>query len=270
MPHDSFAEPTRLAHAARMTTRAAQSWDPEQYQRNAHFVTDLAGPVLDLLGARAGERILDLGCGEGSLAAQLVAIGCDVFAIDASAAQVQACRQRGIACAVGDGERLAFDSEFDAVFSNAALHWMRDADAVIAGVLRALRPGGRFVGEFGGHGCVAAIRAALHAELAARGHDPVALEPWFFPTAEAYAGRLQRAGFTVRHVELTPRPTSLPTGLRGWLDTFTEAFVGSLPAGERSGVLDAVETRLAPILRDGAGVWTADYTRLRFVAAKAA
>lgn len=247
-------------------TRSVQRWDPDQYARNAHFNTELAGPILALLGPKAGERVLDLGCGDGSLTQALVEAGCDVFAIDASPAQVEACRLRGIACSVGDGERLDFAGEFDAVFSNAALHWMRDADAVIAGVFRALRPGGRFVGEFGGHACVAAIRTALHGELAARGLDGAALEPWYFPTAEDHAARLSRGGFTVAHVELTPRPTALPTGLRGWLDTFTEAFVGALPEPEREALLDAVVARLAPILRTPGGTWIADYTRLRFVA----
>jgi len=249
---------------------AAQTWDPEQYARNAHFNTELAGPILSLLGARRGERILDLGCGNGSLTAQLVALDCEVFGVDASAAQIEACRARGLACVVGDGERLGFAAEYDAVFSNAALHWMRDADAVIAGVWRALRPGGRFVGEFGGHGCVAAIRAALHGELAARGFDAPALEPWYFPTAQEYAARLARGGFTVAHAELTPRPTLLPTGMRGWIDTFTESFLRPLAPEQRSAVIDAVIARLQPILCDGAGQWTADYTRLRFVAIRPA
>jgi trans-aconitate methyltransferase len=251
-------------------TRTVQRWDPEQYARNARFNTELAGPIVALLLPRAGERILDLGCGDGSLTAQLIESGCDVFAIDASPAQIAACRARGIACAVGDGEQLAFDGEFDAVFSNAALHWMRDADAVLRGVLRALRPGGRFVGEFGGHACVAAIRTALHAEMAGRGHDPIALEPWFFPTAEHYRARLAEHGFEVVHAELTPRPTALPTGMRGWLETFSEAFVGALEPSARDAVLDAVVARLEPILRSDDGTWFADYTRLRFVAVKPA
>ena len=243
-------------------------WDAETYHRLSDPQFAWGQRVLARLKARAGERILDLGCGSGLLSAELVALGCDVFGIDASAQQIEGCRARGIACAVGDGERLTFEAEFDAVFSNAALHWMRDADAVISGVWRALRPGGRFVGEFGGHGCVAAIRTALHAELAARGFDPVALEPWYFPTAEEYAARLARGGFVVGHAQLTPRPTPLPTGLRGWIDTFTESFLRPLAAEQRQQVIDAVVDRLTPILCDGAGRWTADYTRLRFAATR--
>ena len=142
-------------------TTTNQSWDPDAYARNARFVSDLGAPVVELLAPRAGERILDLGCGDGALTLKLVALGCDVVGVDASAPQVEAARRLGLDARVADGERLAFDAEFDAVFSNAAIHWMKPPDDVIAGVWRALKPGGRFVGEFGGHGCVETIKRAL-------------------------------------------------------------------------------------------------------------
>ena len=131
-----------------------QSWDPDAYARNARFVSDLGAPVVELLAPLAGERILDLGCGDGALTIKLVELECEVVGVDASAPQVEAARRLGLDARVADGARLGFNAEFDAVFSNAAIHWMKPPDDVIASVWRALRPGGRFVGEFGGHGCV--------------------------------------------------------------------------------------------------------------------
>ena len=168
----------------------SQTWDPERYARNARFVSDLGAPVVELLAPRAGERILDLGCGDGVLTAKLASMGCAVIGVDASAAQVDAARKLGVDARVMDGELLSFDTEFAAVFSNAALHWMRNPDMVIAGVRRALRPDGRFVGEFGGHGCVAKIRKALVDALHRRGINGEAASPWFFPTVEDYSRRL--------------------------------------------------------------------------------
>ena len=144
----------------------SQSWDPEGYARNARFVADLGAPVVELLAPQAGERVLDLGCGDGALTAKLAAMGCDVIGVDASAPQIEAARKLNVDARVMDGELLDFDGEFDAVFSNAALHWMRNQpDKVIAGVHRALKPAGRFVAELGGHGCVNKIKTALVAAL---------------------------------------------------------------------------------------------------------
>src|SRR6202162_1152516 len=148
-----------------------QTWDPERYARNARFVAELGAPVAELLAPQAGERILDLGCGDGVLTAKLVAMGCHVIAVDASSAQIAAAQKLGVEARVVDAERLNFEAEFDAVFSNAALHWMRNPDSVIDGVWRALLPGGRFVAEMGGHGCVEKIKSALIRALNGRGID---------------------------------------------------------------------------------------------------
>ena len=245
-----------------------QTWDPDRYARNARFVSDLATPVVELLVPRAGERILDLGCGDGVLTAKLAAMGCSVVGVDSSAAQVEAARKLGLDARVMDGENLSFESEFDVVFSNAALHWMRNPETVIAGVWRALRRKGRFVAEFGGQGCCAMIKSALVAALNRRGMDGEAAVPWYFPTVEEYSALLNKAGFSVDYIALVPRPTPLPGDITGWLETFAESFTARLPPTERPAYVADVRDALRSELCDADGKWTADYVRLRFTATK--
>jgi trans-aconitate methyltransferase len=247
-----------------------QRWNPEQYARNARFVSDLGEPVLELLAPRPGERVLDLGCGDGALTEKIVEAGCLVVAVDASSEQVAAARERGLDARVEDAESLSFSEEFDAVFSNAALHWMVNQDAALAGVCRALKPGGRFVGEFGGAGNVGAIQSALYESLASRGFDPVSFDPWFFPTAELYQDLLVEHGFVVESLELFPRPTLLPGNLDGWLETMAQPFLAAVSADERGAVIVEVRESLRPELYDPERGWIADYVRLRFVAHKRA
>lgn len=244
---------------------AAREWSAACYAANARFVADLASGVVELLAPMAGERILDLGCGDGALTEKLVTAGATVVGVDASADMVAAARGRGLDAHVMDGQALSFAREFDAVFSNAALHWMPDGAAVIAGVARALRPGGRFVGEFGGFGNIAAIVTALTAALTRRGLDPARIRRWY-PSPAHYAAMLEAGGFRVRSIGLIPRPTPLPTGMRGWLATFAEPMLGAYAGLDRAEFLAEVEALLAPALRDEAGNWTADYVRLRFAA----
>ena len=251
-----------------MKAAETQTWDPERYARNARFVADLGAPVVDLLAPQPGERILDLGCGDGVLTEKLVAMGCEVVGVDSSAAQIEAARKRHLDARVMDGERLSFSEEFDAVFSNAALHWMRNPDAVIAGVWRALKQRGRFVGEMGGDRCVLKIRTALAAALNRRGIDGDAAAPWFFPTVEDYSARLRSAGFRINYIALIPRPTPLPGDITGWLETFAESFTSGVAPEERNAYIAEVREALRPQLCDENGVWIADYTRLRFSASK--
>jgi trans-aconitate methyltransferase len=246
-----------------------QSWDPDRYARNARFVSDLGMPVLELLAAQPGERILDLGCGDGALTAKLVAMGCEVVGVDASEAQIRGARAMGLDARVMDGEQLTFSNEFDAVFSNAALHWMRRADDVMAGVRRALRPHGRFVAEMGGHRCVEKIRIALVDALNRRGLDGAGAVPWYFPTVEEYSERLIKGGFTIKYIALIPRPTPLPGDVSGWLETFAENFISKLSPADRPAFVEEVREVLRPQLCDSSGKWTADYTRLRFAAQRA-
>jgi trans-aconitate methyltransferase len=247
---------------------SVQTWDPATYAQNARFVSDLGSAVLALLAARAGERILDLGCGDGVLTKRLVDLGCEVVAVDSSAAQIDAAKQLGLDARLVTAEALSFDGEFDAVFSNAVLHWIKNADPMIAGVHRALKPGGRFVAECGGHGCVDRIRTALVEALDRRGIDGEARVPWYFPTPGDYATRLERAGFRVDSIALIPRPTPLPGDVIGWFETFAHSFLDGLSGASRAEYLQDVRAALEPQLRDGDGTWIADYVRLRFAATK--
>jgi len=245
-----------------------QHWDPEQYGENARFVSEKGMEVVEWLAPKASERILDLGCGDGVLTEALIAMGCEVVGVDASPAMVAAAKARGVDVRLMDGGALVFDNQFDAVFSNAALHWMQRPEAVIAGVWRVLRPGGRFVGECGGHGNVATIVSALEAALARRGLDAAAINPWFFPTAEDYRQRLEACRFSVEGMVVFPRPIPLPGDMAAWLETFAQAFISALPLGERRAFIDKAVESLRPALCNAEGHWTADYVRLRFFARK--
>lgn len=246
-----------------------QTWNPAQYAQNGRFVADLAGGVVALLAPQPGEAILDLGCGDGALTEQLAATGARIIAVDASPEMVRATQARGLDARQARGEDLPFHAEFDAVFSNAVLHWMCDQDAVIAGVFRALRPGGRFVAEMGGHGNVVAIRVALLAVAARHGLDAEAAAYSCFPNADGYRARLEQHGFEVDTMELIPRPTLLPpSGMRGWLTTFRRGLFAQIPEAEREHAIDEAVRLLEPVLLDDQGRWYADYVRLRFSAHK--
>ena len=208
------------------------------------------------------------GCGDGPLTKKLVEFGCEVVGVDASPAMVEAAKALGLDAHVIDGQGLHFEHEFDAVFSNAALHWMKQADAVIAGVWRALKPGGRFVGEFGGDGNTATVLRVLEAALQQRDLDFRTLSPWYFPSVEEYRGKLEAHGFVVNTIALIPRPTPLPGSLIAWLETFAQSFVAPLPVAERSRLLAEVEDHCRSTLCDAEGKWSVDYIRLRFSATK--
>jgi SAM-dependent methyltransferase len=244
------------------------SWDPERYARNARFVSDLGAPLLAILAPKPGEVILDLGCGDGALTERIVLFGCRVVGVDASFAQISAARNRGLEVLVMDGQNLCFRNKFDAVFTNAALHWMKLPAAVVSGVWNALKPGGRFVGEFGGKGNVGKIRSALHAAVRTHGIDAAAIDPWYYPSAEEYSGILRAAGFTIHTAELIPRPTRLPGDISGWLETFAQPFLNAVGERERPAFLREIVQQLGPPLRDSQGNWFADYIRLRFAATK--
>lgn len=247
-----------------MAQKAGQDWSAEGYARHARFVADLGAPVLALLDPRAGERILDLGCGDGALTEEIRDAGAMVVGLDASPDLLDAARARGLEVVEGDAQDLRFEANFDAVFSNAALHWMTRPAAVVEGVTRALKPGGRFVAEMGGFSNVAAISTALRVALCNEGIDGLSVQPWHFPSPPVHRELLERHGFTVDLIELIPRPTPLPTGMEGWIATFGMPFLRHLPVQRRDAAAAHAVEILRPALCDEAGNWIADYVRLRF------
>ena len=242
------------------------SWHPETYAKSARFVADLGEPLLQLLDPQPGDLILDLGCGDGVLTAKIAAAGARVIGADTSRAFLTTASARGLPVVMMNGQQMACKAGFDAVFTNAALHWMKRADLVLQGVASALKPGGRFVGEFGGAGNVASIRAALHAGLRARAIDPWSVDPWYFPAREEYAALLERSGFLVNYIELIPRPTQLIGDILDWLEIFAQPFLNAIEDSVRREYLTEMRRMLAPTLRSAAGGWSADYVRLRFKA----
>lgn len=245
-------------------------WNAERYARNARFVADFGAKLIDWLDPQPQERILDLGCGDGVLSARIAAFGAQVRGLDTSPALVDAARERGVDAVLGDGQAIGETGCYDAVFSNAALHWMgASPQAVLDGVARALVPGGRFVAEMGAQGNIAPIHAALRDECAARGLAVDAIDPWFFPADKDYIKQLEDAGFSIRKKVVFERPTPLPGDIGDWLLTLAGPFVHAFAAGaERDAFIHAVRDRLAPQLCLPDGRWVAPYVRLRFDARK--
>ena len=242
-------------------------WNAEKYTEHASFVAQHGLPVVDLLKPRAAEKILDLGCGDGALTLKLKELGVEVHGVDASPGMVAAAIARGISAEVMAGEQLKFNSQFDAVFSNAALHWMKNPEAVIAGVNKALVPGGRFVGELGGQGNIQALVSAMEAVF--RNHPEFGsfVNPWYFPSPSEYTSVLESGGFKVSTMELIPRPTHLETGVKEWLKLFATGITAALSDKQRALCFDEIEELVRPALLSDKG-WVADYVRLRFSAIK--
>jgi trans-aconitate methyltransferase len=243
------------------------SWDPQAYAKNARFVADLAQPLLELLAPKNDEIIMDLGCGDGALT-EKIAREVTVVGTDASFAQARAAKDRGLSIVVVDGHHLCFKPQFDAVFTNAALHWMEHPGKVVEGVWQCLKTGGRFVGEFGAKGNVETVRSALHAALRRRAVDPLAVDPWYYPSAEDFSNLLVNSSFTVRYIEIIQRPTQLPGELLNWMEIFAQPFTNAVEKVHRQSFLDEVSQRCETELRDEEGRWRIDYVRLRFAAVK--
>ncbi len=246
--------------------RDPQTWNPRLYATSARYVSDLGSEVLKLLVPQRGERILDIGCGDGALTEKIAAVQADVVGIDASEEMVAAERRRGLTVFHLSAYEMAYEAEFDAVFSNAALHWMLDAATVVKNVRRALRPGGRFVAEFGGAGNVAVVVEGLTEVLAAYGIAFKKVSPWYFPTTKEYSTLLEANGFRVDSIALIPRPTPVPGDIALWLENFGTSLLHLIPTPERSSALERLEEILKPRLCDEAGQWSVDYVRLRVVA----
>jgi len=226
------------------------------------FVSELGQAALDLLDPKAGERILDLGCGDGTLALKIVDRGAEVVGIDSSPEMIEAARAKGIFARLLDAGDMDFDREFDAAFSNASLHWMLDKEQVAGVVFRALRLGGRFAGELGGEGNLAKLREALDEELVIRGYAPPVESSNWYASAQEFADVYEAAGFTQVDARLIDRPTPLDHGVAAWVTTFRKGWLdrAGVPNGERGEIAAAVADRI--------GTNIADYVRLRFIMRK--
>ena len=243
------------------------AWDAGKYAAVARFVGDAGAGLVDWLAPRPGERILDLGCGDGELGLQLQALGAEVVGLDASPSMVEAARNRGLDACLGRAEALEYVDAFDAVFSNAALHWVPQAEAVLAGVARALRPGGRLVVEQGGAGNVETVRRALVAELSSRhGVDTDLSDIWYFPDEAAHRAKLETAGFEIEQMILFERPTPIASDMKAWLQTLAGAVLAKLPNPERDSFAYRVSEQVAPQLQAADGSLVLDYVRLRYAA----
>jgi trans-aconitate methyltransferase len=252
-------------------------WNTSLYENMHSFVWQYGEDVLTLLNPQLGERILDVGCGTGQLAAKIATMTqAEVVGIDLAPSMIETASRHypHLSFGVADARDFQVDRPFDAIFSNAALHWIPDADAVIRSVYRALKPKGRFVAEFGGKGNIHAIVTALEESLELL---DIAVQPpdvpqhsWYFPSIGDYATRLERQGFDVVYAVLFDRPTPLEDGERGlanWLTMFASRFLEHLSAKQQAQLMETVEDRLRPMLYRN-GTWLADYRRIRVMGVK--
>jgi trans-aconitate 2-methyltransferase len=246
-------------------------WDAALYDDKHSFVWKYGEEVVQLLSPQPGERILDIGCGTGHLTHRISLAGAEVTGIDRSPDMIEQARKTypDLKLVVADASDFQLADPFDAVFSNAALHWMKRADQVASSIARALKPAGRFVAEFGGKGNINAFRVAIEKAVEGLGHPASEdLSPWYFPSIGEYAGLLEAHQLTVTYAILFDRPTPLEdgdNGLRHWMEMFASNFLSRLTPLQRNELIGIVEAELRPTMfRDG--TWFADYRRLRIVA----
>lgn len=245
-------------------------WNTTLYESNHAFVWQFGEDLLKLLSPQPGERILDLGCGTGQLTEKIALAGSEVMGIDLDSEMIEKAKLNypHLQFAVADARNFQVQP-VDAVFSNAVLHWIPEPDAVVRCLKQALKPGGRFVAEFGGKGNIKAIAIALESVLEASGYaTPQTKIPWYFPSIAEYAAVLEQQGFDVIYAVLFDRPTPLEhadAGMANWIKMFASRFLTGLSEEQQTQVIQAVEQRLKPTLyRDGK--WWADYRRIRIAA----
>ena len=257
----------------RVSPVAANTWSPQQYQQGFSFVWRHGEELVNLLAPKPRERILDLGCGTGQLTAEIAKSDAEVMGIDSSAEMISQARSNypTLRFELADATRFRAAEPFDAVFSNAALHWIKDAGAAAATIAAALKPGGRLVAEFGGKGNVHTFVEALAAVCneVVGGISRIG-NPWYFPSLAEYATVLEANGLEVTYGLLFDRPTPLEdgaAGVRNWVEMFLKGMLQTMPVNARSDFLDRLERRLAPALFRN-GRWILDYRRLRLMAFK--
>jgi trans-aconitate methyltransferase len=243
---------------------STSKWDPADYARVGGFVAALGAAALDLLDPQSGERILDVGCGEGTLTRQLVERGATVLGIDNSPEMVEAARAAGVDALQLDAADMQFFAEFDAAFSNAALHWVLEKEQAARAIFRALKPGGRFAGEMGGEGNLVRLREALDEELIIRGYAPPVDAGNWYATPEEFANVYEQAGFAELDARLIERPTAVDHGIAQWVTAFRKGWL------DRAGVPDDERGAIGAAVADRFGSDVADYVRLRFIMRKPA
>ena len=253
-----------------MTTNA---WNTTLYDRNHTFVWQFGVSVLEDLAAQPGEQILDLGCGTGHLTAKIADLGVTVCGIDADSNMIQQAQKNypTLDFKVADARDFEVSEPIDAVFSNAVLHWIPEPEAVIRSIYKALKPGGRFVAEFGGKGNIQSIAQALFRAFATIGYYRAdTLNPWYFPSIAEYACLLEQQGLEVQSARLFDRPTPLDggeLGMANWLRMFANGILAHLSFEQQEQVIQSVEAQLRSTLYQN-GQWIADYRRIRMIANK--
>lgn len=247
-------------------------WDAKLYDRNHSFVSELATDLIEILAPQAGDCILDLGCGTGDLTNKIANQGVEVVGIDYAATMVEQARNKypHLHFEVLDAKNLDYKEEFDAVFSNAALHWITEPEKVVLGIRQALKPGGRFVAEFGGKGNIKAITRALYQALE-NASFPIndTQNPWYFPSIAEYGSLLEKHGLNLIFATLFDRPTRLEDGegMQNWLKMFANSFLNAFSVEQQANIISDIENQLYPVLYQN-GAWFADYRRIRIVAVK--
>ena len=247
--------------------KETNNWNADRYNTHAHFVSELALPVVDLLDPQEGEKILDLGCGEGRLGLEIAKQGAEVYGVDLSPEMVTQARANGLEAEVMSVTEMSFAQEFDAVFSNATLHWVREPQRAVSHIAKALKRGGRFVAEFGGEGNVQHIIKAMRTVFAAHPEYGKFDDFWFFPTPEQYTQILEKHGFEVCYIELIPRPTPIDD-IANWLAVFTNGLTAHLRSSQTEQFRAEVREILKRTIYTADEGWVADYVRLRVKAIK--
>ncbi|ARV60484.1 SAM-dependent methyltransferase [Nostocales cyanobacterium HT-58-2] len=255
------------------STKFENQWNAELYDSKHSFVSELATDLVELLSPKQGECILDLGCGTGHLTYKIASKGAKVMGIDSAPTMIEQARKNypQLDFDVINAKNLPFTEQFDVVFSNAVLHWIKEAEEVVVGINRALKPGGRFVAEFGGKDNVKAIVTAIYNALQKNNYPVDAtLNPWYFPSIGEYGSLLEKHGLQLTFATLFERPTPLEDGQQGmqnWIKMFANSFFSKLPLENQLSILTDIEDYLRPSLYKN-GTWFADYRRIRVIAIK--